>query len=205
MTIVVLIRHGETDWNLERRFRGRAPVPLNARGRREAELTAQRVVASWNIQAIYSSPVARAAETAEPLRRITGLPILVSEPFADLDYGIWQGQTIAQVALSHPDELETWLREPAAVRIPGGETLQEVQARAVSELAAIASRHPAEAVVIVSHTEVNRLVILAAFRGSPNALWNVGQDTCAINILRVKDRVVDVLSVNDRCHLAALG
>ena len=205
MTIVVLIRHGETDWNVERRFRGRAPVPLNARGRQEAELTAQRVVSSWNIDAIYSSPVARAAETAEPLRRITGLPIQVSEPFADLDYGLWQGHTPAEVALSHGDELETWLREPGVVRIPGGETLGEVQVRAMSGLSAIVMRHPSETVALVSHTEVNRLVILTALGASPNALWHVGQDTCAINVLRSQDGAVDVLSVNDRCHLGSLS
>ena len=204
MTTVILIRHGETDWNRERRFRGRAPVPLNARGRQEAELTAQRVAANWKINAIYSSPVVRAMETAEPLGRLTRLPIHLSEPFADLDYGLWQGRLPAEVVLSHPEELEAWLREPAAVRIPGGETLAEVEVRATSELAAIVSWHPAEAIAIVSHTEVNRLVILAALRGSPNALWHVGQDTCAINVLRVEDGAIDVLSLNDRCHLAAL-
>lgn len=205
MTTVILIRHGETDWNRDRRFRGHAPVPLNARGRQEAELTAQRVVSSWNVNTIYSSPVARAVETAEPLRRLTGLPIHVSAPFVDLDFGAWQGRTPAEVVLSHPDELETWMREPAAVRIPCGETLAEVEVRAMSELSAIVSRHPKQTVAIVSHTEVNRLVILTALRGSPNALRRVGQDTCAINVLRVEDGAIDVLSINDSCHLAALG
>lgn len=205
MTTVILIRHGETDWNLEGRFRGNASVPLNARGLREAELTAHHVAASWRVDAIYSSPIVRALQTAQPLGDLTGMRVEVSPGFTDLHFGVWEGHTASEVALSHPEMLETWMREPASLRIPEGETLAEVEARATHALSGIVLRHRGQTVAVVSHTGVNRLVILKALRASPNALWHVGQDTCAVNILRAEHGAIDVLSINHRWHLAPLG
>ena len=98
MTRIVLVRHGQTEWNRVERFRGRADVPLNETGLAQAEATGRRVASEWQPVCVYSSPLSRAVKTAEAIARHFDLPVHVHPGLADIDYGEWQGLT--------PDEVE---------------------------------------------------------------------------------------------------
>lgn len=203
MADILLVRHGETDWNREERFRGRTSVPLNAKGLWEADVTAQRIARQWNVTAVYSSPIKRARQTAEVIAAATTPPVRIIDDLQDIDYGAWQGMTRDEAAKRDSKTMNDYLTAPGRMRIPGGESFAAAQRRAVHALRIVGSRHSHETIVVVSHTDVNRLVLLAALGASVDSLWLVGQDTCAINVLHVDD-VVSVLSLNDTCHLQAL-
>jgi len=198
---IVLVRHGETEWNRLGRFRGRADVPLNENGLRDADATAQRIADGWEIAAVYSSPVRRALQTAEILAAATGRPAKLVDDLADVQYGQWEGLTRQEAAARDPETMKMFLEAPSRVRIPGGETLHEAQTRAFNALIRLAAQHADEAIAVVAHTEVNRLILLAALGGNIDHIWRVGQDTCAINVLRIAGARIDVVSVNDRCHI----
>lgn len=201
MCEVVLIRHGETDWNRERRFRGRADVPLNQNGLWDVDATAQRIARQWKIAALYSSPVFRAKETAEVIGAATDAIVQIVPDLADIDYGEWQGLTRAEATARHPQVMKEFDDLPSRVHIPGGETFAAVQDRSIRALRLLATRHANDTIAVVAHTEVNRLIILAALGGKIDAIWGLGQETCAINLLRVQRDKIEVLTVNDRCHL----
>ena len=198
---ILLVRHGETNWNREERFRGHADVPLNENGLFEADATAQRIASEWKIAALYSSPILRARQTAEIIGALTGEELRIVNELADVDFGEWEGRTRDEAAERDPEVMRLYRDVPSRARIPGGETFIAAGSRAYSTLNVIAAAHESETIAVVAHTEINRLIILAAMRASIDCIWRLGQGTCAINVLRFHDGVIDVVNVNDRCHL----
>lgn len=200
-THILLIRHGRTLWNHEERFRGRANIELDEVGEAQAEATANALLAAWDIDAVYSSPLRRARQTAE---KIANPLILHARPhpgLLDIDYGAWEGQTIPEVRRRWASALETWLRSPHLAYIPGGETLKTVRLRALGALNEIAERHQGETVVIVAHTVVNRLLIMGVFGIDNQHFHHLGQDPCGLNLLTYDGDVFSLLKMNDTSHL----
>jgi len=110
-TVLYLIRHGQTAWNVEEVFRGRADVPLDERGRAQARATAS-VLASQPLAAVYSSPLQRAVLTARPIAEARGLAVEVDERLTDLDFGEWQGKTLTEARRTWPELFARWERDP---------------------------------------------------------------------------------------------
>jgi probable phosphomutase (TIGR03848 family) len=155
-TTFLLIRHGMTD-AIGRFVAGRMNgVHLTDKGRRQAEALPARLV-DVPIGAIYSSPLERARETAEPLARSRELEIALSEPFSEIDYGEWTGRTFEDL-----DQLPEWRRynaERAVTRIPGGETYSAVQTRMVTAIIDLKERHPDATVAVFSHGDPIKALI----------------------------------------------
>jgi broad specificity phosphatase PhoE len=159
-TTFVLVRHGETDWNRERRFQGHADVPLNEAGRRQADALAD-ALAGESFAAAYSSPLRRALETAEIVAARLDLSVDASDGLMEVDVGSWSGLTTTEVEQRFPDGFGQW----AESRTGGwtdGETYDELGARVVAELFEIAKRHPGEHVLAVTHGGPIRSVLAAA-------------------------------------------
>ena len=147
-TTILLVRHGETDWNREGRFQGHADPPLNELGREQAADLAERL-AGDGIAAVYTSDLRRAAETAAIVAARLGLPVSAHAGLREIDVGEFQGLTRAEIDERWPDA-----RARFAQRGYGwsqGETLDELSARVVASLLAIAVRHPGERIVAVGH------------------------------------------------------
>jgi broad specificity phosphatase PhoE len=202
-TRVVLVRHGETEWNRVERFRGRIDIELNETGRRQAWAVAQRLCA-WQIGAIYSSPLKRALQTAQPIAEACGLGVVVLEGMIDVDYGVWAGLSVEEARAQYPQAYETWVLAPLLTRFPRGESLRQVQDRAWSALEGISSAHEGQTILIVSHVVVNRVLICSALGLLEDAFWRIGQDNAAINLLQGAPGRYRVLLLNDTCHLESL-
>jgi probable phosphomutase (TIGR03848 family) len=161
-TVLLLVRHGVTDATGKRLY-GRSPgVHLSERGRAQAEAVAERLRA-LPIRAVYTSPLERCRETADPIAGLLGLAVEVESGIIESDTGTWTGRTFAEIRRTR-----LWrqlLAVPSAARLPGGESAAEVQARTVRALEMIAERHPREAVVVVSHGDPIRLA-LAHYAGA---------------------------------------
>jgi broad specificity phosphatase PhoE len=205
MARIILVRHGETEWNRVERFRGRADVPLNATGLAQAEATGRRVAAEWQPVAIYSSPLSRAVKTAEAIARHFDLAVQVHPGLIDIDYGQWQGLTPDEARQRWPEMLAAWYNAPHTARIPGGETLDDLRTRALATIMELTARHAGESIVVVGHTVVNRIILLGVLGLGNERFWRLRQDTCAVNVFEAEGDDFTLVSLNDTCHLRGMG
>ena len=211
MTRMILVRHGQTDWNLEDRFRGHADVLLNATGVAQAQATGQRVAEEWQPTVIYSSPLSRAMDTGQAISdrlasfHQTVVPVQVVPELSDFDFGDWQGLTPEEARQRWPEEIEAWYTSPQIVRIPGGETLQDLRERAMKVIRDLVSQHLGETIAVVSHTDVNRIILLDMLGLKNESFWRLRQDTCAINVVEAENGSFAIVTMNDTCHLRHIG
>jgi 2,3-bisphosphoglycerate-dependent phosphoglycerate mutase len=148
MTTLLLARHGETDWNSERRWQGHADRPLNARGREQAHELAESL-AGRRIDAIYASDLLRARETAEIVGAELGLPVTLDRNLREVDVGEWSGLVHTEIESRYPEGFRRW--QQGLHGWVGGESYDEMGERVVRALVSIAARHPGETVFVVSH------------------------------------------------------
>lgn len=200
MTLFILVRHGQTEWNREERFRGRADLLLNETGLRQA-LAAALHVKGWPIAAIYSSPLKRALETAKIIANQLSLPVKPLDGLIDIDFGSWQGLSAKEAAKQDSELYNMWLEFPHQVRFPRGESLADVRQRVLAAVDGIAAEHGEQTVILVSHMVVCKVLLCAMLGLDESNFWQVRQDVCAINAFEVRDGVPTVTLVNDTCHL----
>jgi len=204
VTRVVLIRHGQTRWNRVERIRGQVDIPLDDVGMAQAEATGRRVAEEWKPAAVYSSPLRRAVQTAQPLARLLGQKVQLEEGFNDLNFGEWQGLSPQEVKERWPGLAETWLTAPHLVAFPEGESLDLVRKRSGAALHKLIDRHEGRTIALVGHNALNR-VMLCYILGIHDAnYWRVEQCTCAVNVFRWRDGIFYIESLNDTCHLRPL-
>jgi broad specificity phosphatase PhoE len=150
MSPLCLVRHGQTDWNLEGRYHGQSDVPLNENGRAQAHLLAQQLLGQ-SFAAIYSSDLQRARETAEIIADAFYLPVALEPRLREIDQGEWEGQLVEIIKDRYAELWQERIMDPVSVRPPGGETVGEVAERMYSALDDIAKIYPASQVLICSH------------------------------------------------------
>lgn len=201
-TRILLIRHGETDWNRLHRFQGRSDLPLNQKGREEARALAL-LLKDQSLTAIYSSPLARALETARLIKVFhPSIPLVEEEGLIEMNLGEFEGKEAEHWLVEHSDFLRSWRETPASVRMPGGENLQEVQARAIRTLERIAKLYPTESTLLLcSHNFVNRTLLCYALQIPLDRFREVKQETTALNVLDIRGERWVAKVVNDRSHL----
>lgn len=159
-TTILLVRHGQTP-TTGKVLPGRAKgLPLADEGRRQAEVTAQRITELERVDAIYSSPLARARQTAAPIAAGRGLPVLVERGLNECDFGEWTGAELA-VLMKLP-EWATVQRAPSTFRFPGGESFTEMQTRVVSTLDRLRAAHVGGTIVCVSHADTIKAAVAHA-------------------------------------------
>jgi probable phosphoglycerate mutase len=199
---ILLVRHGETEWNRLHRFQGRSDVPLNAEGIAQAHALAAAVKGEA-ISALYTSPLARALQTARIIHAFhAGVPLFVEHGLAEMDLGAFEGMDAHQWARENPEFLRIWQQDPSRVRMPGGETLEEVQARALMALDRICRSHyPGECLLLSSHNFLN-LSLLCHAMGVPLARCrSLRQGTATLNRLMKQGDRIWVERLDDRSHL----
>ncbi len=164
--LLLLVRHGQTSWNLNRRVLGRTDIPLDETGRRQAYDLSSVVGA---VSALYSSPLSRARSTAE-----LGFPdhtATLIDDLTEMHQGDLEGLEGHELGARYADLLAAWNADPGTVRLPGGETMAEVQQRAMRALSEVASRSaPGSRVAVVTHQLVISAV-LTAVAGEPTSSW----------------------------------
>jgi probable phosphoglycerate mutase len=201
MTTIILVRHGQTEWNRFERFRGRADVPLNETGLAQAEATGRCVADEWRPAVVYTSPLSRSIRTAEAIARHFNLQVQIHPGLADIDYGEWQGLTPEEARRRWPEEIDAWYNHPQLARIPGGETLDALRARAIQTVNELAARHPGETIVLVGHTVINRIILLGVLGLGNESFWRIRQDTCAVNVFEAEENDFVLVSMNNTSHL----
>ena len=185
MIEIILARHGDTEWNVAEVFRGRIDVELNETGVKQAELLAE-YLGNLKIEAVYSSPLKRAVRTAEMIASYHQLDVEISPGLIDFNYGEWQGLPHREVKDKCKELYAQWIKDPHKVKMPAGESLDDVSKRAVDVVDKIVAEYK-ETVVLVSHRVVNK-VLICALQGLDNShFWNIKQDTCGITTFTYED------------------
>ena len=153
MTTLILVRHGETDWNAEQRWQGHSNTELNDAGREQARLLAEGLN---GVDALYSSDLARARETAEILAATLGLEVRYDERLRERSFGSWEGLTMAEIETTFPDEARRWRAGGAGP--DDAETFEGFAARVGSFIDEVGPQHEGETVLAVSHGGTIRVV-----------------------------------------------
>jgi probable phosphoglycerate mutase len=149
-TRIIVVRHGETDWNTVKRIQGHIDIPLNARGRWQAE-QAGRTLAGQEVDAVYSSDLQRAWNTAEAIGRACGLSVQAHVPLRERCFGSLEGQTFAEVEVSWPEAAALWRHRDPDFCPPKGESIRTFYDRCVGALHTLAQRHAGQQIVVVAH------------------------------------------------------
>ncbi len=185
-TELALVRHGRTVWHAENRYAGVSDVPLDETGRAQAV-----ALASWarhqSFDVLVCSPVPRAVATAAPVAAALGLDPEVVVGLREVDFGIAEGRTLAELRVSHPDAAAAFVADPVAHPFPGAEPPAAAAERAVGALRGVADRHRGRSVLVVAHNTLLRLA-LCAWLGIPLARYRAvlpRLDNAAATRLRV--------------------
>jgi len=202
MTELILARHGETAWNVERVFRGRADVNLNEVGVTQAELLGKHL-SQWQLEAIYSSPLKRALDTANTVARCQKLAVHIADGLTDFDYGEWQSLPEQEVKRLYPALLNEWHSNPQRVKMPEGESLEDVRRRAIDVVDGILARYHGN-VLLVSHRVVIKVLVCHLLGLDNSHFWNIRQDVCGITVFDCMDGRFILISHNDTSHLREL-
>ena len=206
-TNVLLIRHGQSKGNAERRFGGHTATPLSSRGHKQAELTA-RTLKSESLTAIYSSDLARAIETARPLSHLTRLPIQGTTAFRERSVGVMEGLTFEDAAQKHPEQYAALLRRDFEHVLTGGESYRQLLDRAWQKLDEIIMENRGGKIAVFSHTGTICILALhlmgALDAPELKAVW-ISSSNCGITKFELRDDgFVRVLCVNDTSHLSGI-
>ena len=202
-TRVLLVRHGQTDWNAQARLQGHTDIPLNAEGRAQAERLAAALQGE-TLDAVYSSDLQRAHATAQALAQATRAPLAVHAGLRERAFGRFEGVHITEIEQRWPDDAARWRRrEPGFAPADGGESLLDFYARCVEAATRLAEAHPGGAIALVAHGGVLDCLYRAAARVALDAPRSWVVANAAINRLLHTDSGFALVGWNDDAHLQA--
>lgn len=197
---LILVRHGETETNRLGKIQGVSQAPLNERGLEQAAAAA-RALESETPFSLYSSPLRRAAQTAEAVTRQTGVSAVRDDGLIEMDVGKFEGLTGRQLRERFPDVMQAWDQDAVSTVMPGGESLETVRDRAWKAVMRLADRHGAETVVAVTHNFTIQMILCIALGMPPNNFRRLRVDLGSITRLDVSRERIVQLSVNETWHL----
>ncbi len=209
MGMVYLVRHGETDYHRNNRILGRKDEGLSARGREQA-LRLASYFEGRRLDAIYSSPLLRCLETAEPVSRAKGLPIRRAEGLVEIDMGEWDGKSLKEIFEMDPERAAAWLSRPGSVGIPGGENFEQVRKRVSGAFREILEGlEKGGNILVVSHGGPIRTLICEVLGLDTDRMFKMRIDLCSVSALSFGEgnypENLMVVLVNDTCHLGELA
>ena len=204
MTDIILIRHGETDWNRVRRLQGHIDIGLNARGMQQAQALAT-ALAGEAVEAIYASDLQRARDTAEAIAAKHQLPVKIDPALRERCYGAFEGLMYDEISTHFPEAFAQWRARDPYARFPAGErsaeTLHEFSLRAVAAVTLLARQHQGGKIVIVTHGGVLDCIYRAAYNMGLFEPREFDMKNAAINRLHWRDSALHVMHWSQVAHL----
>lgn len=202
MLHLILVRHGETDWNAQRRYQGQSDVPLSNLGWQQAELIAGRL-AGKEIDATYASDLSRARETARAIAEKSGLEVTPEPRLRELKFGVLEGLTFDEAQERYPEMIAAWLddfnRPPE-----GAETIDLFNARCVSLLDDLKQKHDEQVVLLVAHGGSLSEILRVVLGLSREKRWYLEMENASLSEVLIAESYVSLKRLNDTCHLSSL-
>jgi broad specificity phosphatase PhoE len=200
MTRLLLVRHGQSEWNAAGRIQGQVDIKLDETGRQQAELIADRLAVE-PVAAIYSSPLQRAKVTADVIAARFNLPVTLDSRLMEYDFGVISGSTWHDVVENHPEFASRWLEDPWAVAVADSEGRVNFAARVMSAVQDITAQYPAEQVVVVAHGGTFGVYLTAMLGLDLNRRHPFHFGNTSLNLVEVRDGAFHIHYLNNTCHL----
>jgi len=199
---LILVRHGETDWNTARRFQGQADIPLNLTGQCQAAAVA-RVLQHDAVQAIIASDLMRAQETARVIAAPLQLTVHPDSRWREMAFGDWEGLTYNVLQQRHPERLAAWHDDPLQVAPPNGETLTHAADRVRAAWHDLRATYADQTAVLVAHGGPLRILLCLALGLPPEAHWQFAIDPASLSELSVYGQGATLMRLNDTARMRA--
>jgi probable phosphoglycerate mutase len=203
MTELILVRHGETDWNRELRFQGHVDVGLNAIGLEQARRLASRLAAE-PAHRVYASDLLRARQTAQPVAQQLRMKSVAVPALREQSFGIVDGMRVDDIKAQHPQAWEGWLQFREDYCMPGGETTREFHARVMDAVKRLAADHRGETLVVVTHGGVLDMIYRSARSLGLAGPRQSDIPNAGVSRVRVLETRIEIVSWADTAHLADL-
>lgn len=181
-TRMILIRHAEAEDAYSGRCYGSLDVALSPNGHQHAQVLADRL-ADLPVSLVVSSPRQRALDTATPIATLHGLPINISTDLRELDFGRLEGRTYTDIEATMPELWHEWMTRPTALRFPGGESYEDLRARACQAVNTLRRDNPSQTIVVVAHGGILRALLAEALELASHNIFRLDQRYCAINVI----------------------
>lgn len=203
-TTVVLVRHGETPYNLVKRYQGHLDIPLNEVGIKQAKLLAKSLK-DYPIDVFVSSPLKRAYVTTEIVAKAHGATIAYTDKrFSEIDYGDWAGEFVADLQVKYPEQFKLWQERPWLITFPNGENLRDLQYRGRAALEDAVARYPGKTIFIGAHSHINTVILCSVLGLDPEHFKQIRQNNTCVNVLKYEDGVWQLVLLNSVAHLGSL-
>jgi probable phosphoglycerate mutase len=206
----LLVRHGETDWNRQKRFQGQIDVPLNDTGREQSGKAAEFLKAI-PIQYAVTSPMLRPKETAEIILQYhPDVKLELEDNLREISHGLWEGKLEAEIEQSYPGVLQQWQKAPETVQMPEGENLQQVWERAIAAWSSIVQsayqREESGITLVVAHDAINKAILSYVLGLGPKHFWNFKQGNGAVSVIDYSQEVEKpvLMAMNITTHLGGV-
>ncbi|MCT4594706.1 MAG: histidine phosphatase family protein [Anaeromicrobium sp.] len=200
MTKLIMVRHGETTWNIEHRAQGSKNIGLTENGLNQAKLLAQRLK-HYNIDKIYSSDLDRAFHTAEMVAKELNQQVIKDNRLREMSFGRWEGLRISEIKEKYEDEFIVWRNNPHKALIPQAEKLIDVQNRTLEIINHIIKENKGKTILIVSHGISIKSMILGIMEMPLSDFYKITQNNTSINIIEYRDYGPVIKTLNDTAHL----
>ncbi len=204
MIRIILVRHGETTWNIEGRYQGQEDTPLSERGLEQGHLLAKGL-RHIPIDICISSPLQRSFQTCSFCASLHGLPVQADARLLEINHGSWEGVLAGDIQKQYPEEFALWHSSPHLVTMPGGgESLDDVRRRARAAFDDYAERFDGKTVLAAAHDAVNKAVICDILGLGMEHFWQIKQDNTCINVLECSGGSWRLVLLNSTSHLGFL-
>ncbi|MDM8000527.1 MAG: histidine phosphatase family protein [Dehalococcoidia bacterium] len=197
---LVLVRHGQTDWNVNGRYMGWIDEALNEEGPRQAAVLADRL-ADWPVSAVYSSPLKRALATAETIAGKHSLEVQTLDDLGEMRIGEWEGMYAWDIAARYSELWKAWRASPGDFRMPGGESLNEVRERAIRAFSRMTGGHEGRMVLAVTHDVVVRLLVAHCLGVSQDIYRRLEVGNASVTVIESDGGRLRLRVLNDTAHL----
>lgn len=205
MVRIILIRHGETTWNIEGRYQGQEDTPLSTRGLEQGRLLAQGLK-DVPLDICISSPLQRSYQTCKFCADLHNLPVATDARLTEINHGDWEGVLAPDIAKAYPVEFEQWHTAPHLVQMPGkgGECLEDVRRRVRVAFDEYAQKYEGKTVLVAAHDAVNKAIICDLLGLGMEHFWQIKQDNTCINVLEYNKGTWRLVLLNSVNHMGFL-
>ena len=195
-----MVRHGETGWNVEKRFQGQSDIELSLNGMEQARLAARRL-AGKKIDAAYSSDLCRCAETARIILDGRNVELVLRPDLREMNFGDWEGLDFNQINALSPGILQRMRTDLRSFSAPGGESWTDVNNRVGGFLDEALVTHPDNSILVVAHVNPLRALFSKLLRAENDGLFQLRLHNCSISIFEASEKGTRTVALNDSCHL----
>ena len=203
-TTVILVRHGETPYNVAKRYQGNLDIPLNENGLKQAKLLA-KALKDYPIDVFISSPLSRAYVTTETVAKAHGKTIAYTDDrLKEIDYGDWAGEFVADLKAKYPEKFKMWQERPWLITFPNGENLRDMQYRGRAALEDAVAKYPGKTIFIGAHSFTNAMILCSVLGLDTQHFRQIQQNNTCVNVLRYEDGVWKIVLINSVAHLGQL-